>query len=467
MYEENGVYARDSDGFVLVRIRLSFGQPIDSFMDRFTSGWADAWAAQLNKDTQWAESAKSWKWSVLIRIQDQSSWVLDLYKGACRSIRQAEPGESADFILSADAATWNRILDGEQAPMVAIMQGAVKLEKGSILTLGRFAKSATLMLEAAMRVDGPPAETPLPVAVQPVGGDGEAGSAGSEHHVSFRTTSGRGLDHDSLPMQLYQKAKKLGIWDPRNLDMSADRGHWEALTDPERDVLTRLLAMFQAGEEAVTLDLLPLMRALAMDGRLEEEIYLTTFLFEEAKHVEFFQRIFEEVVMLDADLSHFHTPSYKQLFYEELPLAMNRLDTDASSEALIAASVTYNMVVEGTLAETGYQAFYSVLEDRGIMPGVTEGIRLLQRDESRHIAFGVHLISRLINENPNLMGVFQNRMADLMPLAMASITELFACYDPTPFGLKEEDFVQFAMDQFGKRMRRIEQVPTSGQLTSE
>ncbi len=61
-------------------------------MDRFTSGWADAWAAQLNKDTQWAESAKSWKWSVLIRIQDQSSWVLDLYKGLVGLFVRLSPG---------------------------------------------------------------------------------------------------------------------------------------------------------------------------------------------------------------------------------------------------------------------------------------------------------------------------------------------------------------------------------------
>jgi ribonucleoside-diphosphate reductase beta chain len=238
--------------------------------------------------------------------------------------------------------------------------------------------------------------------------------------------------------------------------MSADRSHWEALTDTEKDVLTRLLAMFQAGEEAVTLDLLPLMRVLALDGRLEEEMYLTTFLFEEAKHVEFFQRIFHEVVGQDEDLARFHTPSYRRLFYEELPSALSRLDRDGSPEAIVEASTTYNMVVEGTLAETGYQAFYTVLEQRGIMPGVTEGIRLLQRDESRHVAFGIYLIRRLIQEKPALMGVFQDRMAALMPLAMASITELFAAYDPMPFGLKEEDFVQYAMDQFAKRMRRIE-----------
>ncbi len=421
-------------------------------MDRFTPTWANAWATELSQDTEWAASSTNWKWSVLVKVNDHSSWLLDLYKGECRSITQDSGNGSADFVLAAGVDVWSRILDGDQSPMVAIMQGAVRLEKGSILTLGRFSKSATLMLEAAIRAEGGTVES-APPSVS-AGGDG---AVASDHHVSFRTTSGSGLNHDSLPMQLYHKAKRLGIWDPRDLDMSSDRGHWVALASEERDVLTRLLAMFQAGEEAVTLDLLPLMRALALDGRLEEEIYLTTFLFEEAKHVEFFQRIFSEVVQVDEDLSHYHTASYKELFYEKLPEALNRLDTDASPEALIAASVTYNMVVEGTLAETGYQAFYTVLEERSIMPGVTEGIRLLQRDESRHIAFGVHLIRRLIEENPPLMGVFQSRMAELMPLAMASITELFACYDPMPFGLKEEDFVQFAMDQFGKRMRRIEQ----------
>jgi len=428
-------------------------------MERFTTEWANAWAAELSADSAWSAASKGWKWPLLIRVEGHSAWLLDLYRGECRSIEAVDPDRGAEFVLSAQAATWNRILDGNQAPMVAIMQGAVRLEKGSILTLGRFSSAATSMLEAAMRVGSGEVEETIDSGIAP-GGDGAASTseavALSTRHSSFRTTSGGGLDHDSLPMQLYQKAKKLGIWDPQDLDMSADRGHWMSLTEPERDVLTRLLAMFQAGEEAVTLDLIPLMRTVASEGRLEEEIYLTTFLFEEAKHVEFFQRIFTEVVQDTSDLSHYHTPSYKELFYEALPAALNRLETDSSPAAQVAASVTYNMVVEGTLAETGYHAFYTVLEERGIMPGVTEGIRLLQRDESRHIAYGIHLISRLIEEDPELMGVFQSSMSDLMPMAMASITELFACYDPMPFGLKEEDFVQFAMDQFGKRMARIE-----------
>lgn len=41
-------------------------------------------------------------------------------------------------------------------------------------------------------------------------------------HNAFSTTSSRGLRHDILPMRLYHKAKKLGVWDPQSIDFSQD-----------------------------------------------------------------------------------------------------------------------------------------------------------------------------------------------------------------------------------------------------
>ena len=105
-------------------------------------------------------------------------------------------------------------------------------------------------------------------------------------------TTTRGLDRQTPPMRLYEKAKKFGIWNPADLDFSQDVLDWNNLADEEREILLRLTALFQAGEEAVTLDLLPLIMAIAKEGRLEEEMFLTTFLFEEAKHVDFFNRFF-------------------------------------------------------------------------------------------------------------------------------------------------------------------------------
>jgi ribonucleoside-diphosphate reductase beta chain len=274
---------------------------------------------------------------------------------------------------------------------------------------------------------------------------------------AFKTTGPDGLAYDSFPFRLWQKAKRYGVWDPAAIDFGRDAADWRTLTDPERDLLLRLTALFQGGEEAVTLDLLPLIGAVAADGRLEEEIFLTSFLWEEAKHVEFFRRFLDGVTRERADLSRYHTPSYVALFGAELPEAMGRLRDDRSPVALAGASVTYNMIVEGVLAETGYHGYYSALRRRGVLPAMQAGITEVKRDESRHLAYGVYLLSRLVAEHGDpVWDAIEARMNALLPLAVGVIAEAFAPYDPIPFGLELEEFTGFAMRQFQGRFARIE-----------
>jgi ribonucleoside-diphosphate reductase beta chain len=285
-------------------------------------------------------------------------------------------------------------------------------------------------------------------------------------HAQFRTTTAAGLDRGSPPMRLYQKAKRLGIWDPAALDLAQDAADWEGLTDLERKSMLQITSLFQAGEEAVTLDLLPLIMVIAGEGRLEEELFLTTFLWEEGKHVEFFRRFLDEVCRVDRDLHGFHTPSYRTLFYEELPAAMNRLREDSSAEAQVRAAVTYNMIVEGVLAETGYHSYFLSLERRGLMPGLREGLAHVKRDESRHIAYGVYLLSRLVAADEALWPVAESRMEELLPLALAFIDETFEDYPDgvTPFGVPIDEIVSFATGQFQKRLARIERGARAGSL---
>ena len=276
-------------------------------------------------------------------------------------------------------------------------------------------------------------------------------------HQSFATTT-RGLNRDLPPMRLYEKAKRLGIWNPSDIDFTKDKADWSTLKDDEKDLILRLLSMFVAGEEAVTLDLLPLIQAIAKDGRFEEEIYLTTFLFEEAKHTDFFRRFLDDVTDSAGQGlgDKYHTANYHHVFYQALPSALSALEADASPAALIRASVTYNMVVEGVLAETGYHAFFTMLERNDLMPGLRHGISLLKQDESRHIAYGVYLLSRLVAEHPDEWEALDGQMNSLLPFAIGVIGDAFACYDVVPFGLVEEDFVNYAMSQFTKRFERLE-----------
>lgn len=281
------------------------------------------------------------------------------------------------------------------------------------------------------------------------------------HHQQFITTT-RGLQRDLPPMKLFEKAKRFGIWNPSDIDFSQDKEDWKKLAEDEKDVILRLTSLFVAGEEAVTLDLLPLIMAIAKEGRLEEEMFLTTFLWEEAKHTDFFRRFLDEVIgAAGQTLSHYHTENYSQIFYEALPQALDRLMTDQSPEAQIRASVTYNMIVEGVLAETGYHAYFTMLQKNGLMPGQVKGIQLLKQDESRHIAYGIFLISRLVAENRALWEAAEETMNTLLMPAVGVIHETFALYDPVPFGMAVDDFVDYAMMQFQKRMDRIEKARTA------
>jgi len=259
-------------------------------------------------------------------------------------------------------------------------------------------------------------------------------------------------------MRLFQKAKKLGTWDPQAIDFSKDRPDWLAFDDTERDFLLRTLALFQAGEEGVTSDLLPLIMVVADEGRLEEEIFLTSFLWEEAKHVEFFRRWLDEVAQATGDLDGYLTPSYRHLFLTELPHSLGALKTDKSTEAQIRASVTYNMIIEGVLAETGYHGFRQSLEANGKLPGLLEGIRYTARDESRHIRYGVFLLNRLINASPQGWEVMNQRMNELLGPALAVVSEFWEHYDDEhgPFGQRMETYIDYASTQFDKRMKVLE-----------
>lgn len=269
----------------------------------------------------------------------------------------------------------------------------------------------------------------------------------------YTTTSARGILEDSFPFRLYQKAKKFGVWNPTDIDLTQDAKDWKTLDADQQEGILRLISMFQAGEEAVTLDLLPLIMAIAKEGRLEEEMFLTTFLFEEAKHTEFF-RLVLNAIGEKGDLSVHHSDTYKKVFYEILPESMGRLVHDQSPEAIAEASVVYNMFVEGVLAESGYYSFYRSLEELGKMPGLLKGVGLLKKDESRHIGYGTFLLQRLICEKPELFDFVSQRMEELAQYAIKINHEGYERRGETEpeIGATLEEMMNFTMKQLSVRM---------------
>jgi ribonucleoside-diphosphate reductase beta chain len=144
------------------------------------------------------------------------------------------------------------------------------------------------------------------------------------------------------------------------------------------------------------------------------------FAMEEAKHAEMFCRWFDAVDLDPASLDDLVRAQQAALgerrtgvFDGALTKVMRRLDTDRSPQAILDASLIYNQLVEGVLAIAGYQRWDETLRRLGKLPGLEAGLKLTQRDERRHIAYGTYLGRRVLAEHPELWEWLEQRWAKL------------------------------------------------------
>ncbi|MEH7384227.1 R2-like ligand-binding oxidase [Bacillus sp. JJ1521] len=263
----------------------------------------------------------------------------------------------------------------------------------------------------------------------------------------------RGIDEESFPFQLFQKAKQFGVWNPSDIDFSQDKEDWKKLTPEQRETMRLRISKFVTGEESVTSDILPMIMTVARKGWLEEEMYLTTFLFEEAKHVDLFRILLKEIGETE-DLSKYHDANHKNFFYEMLPTKMNRILDDPSPQNMAEGAAFYNIFLEGIQAETAYYTLFETLQKVNMFPGLIKGVTHLKHDESRHISFGTYIIQRLMSKDPELYDFVEHKVRnEWWPIAEELyIAQAMGNHSVDAFGLKVEDMLNFAKKQMNVRL---------------
>lgn len=245
-------------------------------------------------------------------------------------------------------------------------------------------------------------------------------------------------------------------WEAADIDLTRDGHDWRRLSDPEQDLLLRLTALLGAGDDSVALDLLPRLLTAAEDQRLEEELFLTSFLWEEAKHVEMVRRFFTEVAQTQAEPERYESPSYKVVCHEALPLSLSRLLADDSCVARAEALLTYNVMVLGVVVETACRAYEETLRDRDILPGMRKALSCLRQDECRHVEHGVTILGRLLAEEGDCIGdAIDKRVGELRVPALGVIAEALGAYAEPPFGLKAAQWVDAASARLEQRLASI------------
>lgn len=229
--------------------------------------------------------------------------------------------------------------------------------------------------------------------------------------------------------ELFDKAKRQGTWDPLDFDLSEDKVHWEeGFSEAQKDQIMGTFVGFYEGEESVTRTIVPYFTIVdkledAPFDTVQEEMFLSTHLMEEAKHTDFFSRYFEEVLGTQEthiddyeESKYWQNPDLKEFLVDDLEEIGERMRETARTgdqqelRYILGEGVMHYMgIVEAQLAKAGYEIFENVFSDISddlgteIMPGFQEGIKLIRQDEGRHITNGRWLMKKLAEEDPDIV----------------------------------------------------------------
>jgi ribonucleoside-diphosphate reductase beta chain len=215
-------------------------------------------------------------------------------------------------------------------------------------------------------------------------------------------------------------------WSTEDFDFSVDAEQWadkSMFTEDERRFIEFGFSEFFLGEERVTVELLPF--ALAAPTH-EAQIFLTTQISDEAKHTVFWDRFYREVLKIDAaslgDMidkqRYVVNDDWDTLFNGILHECAEDLRKDPSDFPSLVRGVTvYMIVIEGMLALTAARFMIKSLKERGWFPGFTAGFTAVNRDESRHVGFGVKFLADAIKADQANARIVENTLKECLPVA--------------------------------------------------
>jgi ribonucleoside-diphosphate reductase beta chain len=263
------------------------------------------------------------------------------------------------------------------------------------------------------------------------------------------------------PQQLYELWERQQ-WQSQAIDLERDKEQWAELSDEDKEEHLWGLSSFFVGEERVTTQFSGLVMAYENE---QEEAFLTTQQVDEARHMQFFDRYYREVMGLDQEfiqdrLAYVRkdvTDAFVELFDKRLVEMGKRLIDDPSDiEAKVDFITTYHMVIEGTLALTGQHFMLDYYEKQELLPGFAEGFGNIARDEHRHVAYGTWFLQQKCAD-PAMRERVQRTIAELLPLAAGVLVpkgyEVGDEYEF--FGYTSQQQAEFAYSALSRRLKVI------------
>ncbi|MET0926050.1 MAG: ribonucleotide-diphosphate reductase subunit beta, partial [Solirubrobacterales bacterium] len=226
-----------------------------------------------------------------------------------------------------------------------------------------------------------------------------------------------GISYDDL----YRRWEQSN-WQASAIDFGPDRQGWAGLTDVQRRSALWIYSMFLYGEDSVADNLSPYIDAAP---KVEQKYFLATQQVDEARHAVFFHRFFKEVIGAGDSIASTLAYTESQLgwgyrnVFDRLDRMADDLRRDRSLPNFARAIALYHMVVEATLAQPGQHFIEDYFADAGTMPGFSEGMANVSRDEQRHIGFGVKVLSECFAESDECRQAVAELLRELLPFTLA------------------------------------------------
>jgi ribonucleoside-diphosphate reductase beta chain len=286
--------------------------------------------------------------------------------------------------------------------------------------------------------------------------------------VDFRATSDPALQAGEVKLLDYRELYELWErqqWATQDLDFTEDRIDWhERFSKEERFQRMYGLSAFFIGEQRVTDELGPIMRAAPTE---DMRIFLSTQIADEARHVRFFNRFYDEVGVLEgkddlaerlATTKQHVNDSFVELFDGMLKDRVDRLASEPEDlESLVEAITLYHMVIEGVLALTGQHFIIGYNTEVGTLPGFVQGFENVARDEHRHVAFGAKFLTDMVAESDRYRAAIQRMLTESLPVAERVFDPPYVRTDEEweLFGSSKEETQAFAAQCLTRRLKAI------------
>jgi ribonucleoside-diphosphate reductase beta chain len=264
--------------------------------------------------------------------------------------------------------------------------------------------------------------------------------------------------HLNEPQTLYRNWEH-EQWNPWDIDLRRDAEQWgNGFAAQERELVLWALSSLMVAEERITTKFGGLV--LAADSE-EEASYLASQQVDEARHMQFYARLQDEVVAEpEAIAAHVSRSrerlgeSFSVIFDQALVDAHERLLADPrDTAAKVAFVTTYHLIIESTLGLTAFEFITRYLRENELLPGFVEGYSRIHHDEQRHIGYGVWFLREAASGA--LADQIRATLRELLPATAAALAPPGEGTDFEALGATSEEIREFALGGLTRRLKII------------